>query len=317
MLAGARVLLALSAGLFSPAALAYAGAYALPEQRGRALAVVVGGVSTAVALGAPLGTLIGTGLGWRFTFLAVAGLSAAAWLGIALRLLGQPSGPGISLAERLRTAGQRDVALALLTTLFWGMGGFAVYTYTAPLIESAAGWQGAQVGIVLLAFGIGAVAGTALGGALADRLTPARMQRMVLLALIALSSSLSFTALLLEPSLAAGLILSVIYAAWGVAGWAFHPPQQVRLMSLAPRAVPVALSLNQSAMYLGMAGGGIAGGLALRLGSPAHLGWVGAACHLAALGLLALGMRVVRTSSAAGTPASPPRALPAETPAAS
>lgn len=316
MLAGARVLLALSAGLFSPAALAFAGAYAALEQRGRALAVVVGGVSTAVALGAPLGTLIGTGLGWRFTFLAVAGLAAAAWLGIALRLPGQPSAPGISLGDRLRTAMRRDVALALLTTLFWGMGGFAVYTYTAPLMQSAAGWQGARVGVVLLAFGLGAVAGTALGGALADRVSPARLQRMVLLALIALNGAISLTALLLDPSWAAALALTVIYAAWGVAGWMFHPPQQVRLMNLAPRAVPVALSLNQSAMYLGMAAGGITGGLTLRLGSPAYLGWAGAACQLAALGVLILGLRIARVPSATGTPAPEQRAAPVENPAA-
>ncbi len=44
-----------------------------PEQRGRAISIVIGGMAVAVALGAPLGALIGAMSGWRMTFWLVAG----------------------------------------------------------------------------------------------------------------------------------------------------------------------------------------------------------------------------------------------------
>ena len=51
----ARVLLAFSAGLYVPSANVLASALAPHAQRGRALAIVTGGISAAVALGVPLG----------------------------------------------------------------------------------------------------------------------------------------------------------------------------------------------------------------------------------------------------------------------
>ena len=64
----ARVLLAFSAGLYVPNANALAGALVPRAERGRALAIVTGGISAAVALGVPLGAFIGGRLGWRATF---------------------------------------------------------------------------------------------------------------------------------------------------------------------------------------------------------------------------------------------------------
>ena len=51
----ARIVLAVTAGLYVPTANAVATAIAGPERRGRAIAVVVGGLSVAVALGVPIG----------------------------------------------------------------------------------------------------------------------------------------------------------------------------------------------------------------------------------------------------------------------
>jgi predicted MFS family arabinose efflux permease len=73
-LMAARVLLALSAGLFVPGANALAGAIASPDKRGTALAIVNGGISIAVAFGVPLGALAGHQFGWRMTFAGVAAL---------------------------------------------------------------------------------------------------------------------------------------------------------------------------------------------------------------------------------------------------
>src|ERR1700733_12417513 len=77
-LAGARILLALAAGLYVPGANALASALVAPERRGRALAIVNGGITIAIAVGVPIGAWIGERLGWRMTFVGVAALSALA-----------------------------------------------------------------------------------------------------------------------------------------------------------------------------------------------------------------------------------------------
>ena len=133
-LMAARILLALTAGLYAPAAMALAGTLAVPAQRGRALATVSGGMTVAIVLGVPLGTLLGNALGWRATFGAVALLSLAATAGLALglpRSLGAGTAPP-GLRARIDAARLPGVVPTLLVTLAWGTGTYATLTYLAP-----------------------------------------------------------------------------------------------------------------------------------------------------------------------------------------
>jgi predicted MFS family arabinose efflux permease len=97
VLAFARILLALSAGTFMPASRAYASLTVAPR-RGRALAFIYSGMTTALVLGIPLGTLLAARLDWRATFLAVAVLGAIALVGIVVRLKPAPSPFAISFS---------------------------------------------------------------------------------------------------------------------------------------------------------------------------------------------------------------------------
>ena len=82
----ARVVAALSSALFTPNASAAGASLAPPDERGRALALVFGGLSVATVLGVPIGTLIGGAVGWRATFLFVGALGALAAAGLAALL---------------------------------------------------------------------------------------------------------------------------------------------------------------------------------------------------------------------------------------
>jgi predicted MFS family arabinose efflux permease len=104
-----RLLLALSAASFMPAASGYAAALGGPERRGRALSTVTNGLTLAIIAGVPLGVLVGQGFGWRATFLGVAGLGALSLLGILTRLPRQPPGVTAGLGERLALAKRRDI----------------------------------------------------------------------------------------------------------------------------------------------------------------------------------------------------------------
>ncbi|WP_163317462.1 MFS transporter, partial [Enterobacter hormaechei] len=58
VLMAARIAIGMAAGTFMPAANAVAISLVGPERRGRAIAVVTGGLTLATALGVPIGTLV-------------------------------------------------------------------------------------------------------------------------------------------------------------------------------------------------------------------------------------------------------------------
>ncbi len=74
-------------------------------QRGRALAVVLAGLTAATVFGSPLGTAMAAGTSWRVTLLAVPGLGLVALLGVAALLPPVPTPPPVGLRTRGRLAG--------------------------------------------------------------------------------------------------------------------------------------------------------------------------------------------------------------------
>lgn len=293
-LLSARVLLALAAGLYVPNASALASAIVEPSRRGAALSIVTGGISVAVALGVPLGALIGDRFGWRVNFAAVGTLALIAVVGLLAGLPRDIAGrlPVASLRERLEVARQPAVLLALVSTMLWATGAYAVYTYLALFLARAAGISGSSVSAVLLMWGVAAVIGLRLGGRLTDQIGYLAVIITSLLALALAFLSLSMIALLLPPAAAALPILLAIVL-WGVSAWAFFPAQQARLIGIAGvKVAPVALSLNASFQFLGFSAGAALGSLTLASASPLALGWVGASSVAAALALvLAAGRR--------------------------
>lgn len=282
-LAGARVLLALTAGLYVPNANALASALSPPAYRGRALAIVNGGITVAVALGVPLGAFIGAHLGWRATFISVAGLSALALLVLAYRLPHQiaASAPA-NLKERLAVVAIPGVFPALLTTTIWATGCYVVYTYISPFLIAACGLSPERVGLVLTLLGVSALAGVWLGGHASDRYGIRGTQAAALPALGFAFAGLTVAAIVAAPYALAAVL--PLIALWGLSGWGFFPSQQARLVGAAGHShTPVVLSLNASFMYLGFSLGAALGSLVITLASVAWIGAAGATCILGAL----------------------------------
>src|SRR5580693_1712655 len=168
-LAAARVLLAFAAGLFTPNANALAGALVPAEQRGRAIAIVNGGLTAAIALGVPLGALVGERLGWRMTFVGVGVLSAIAAAGLA-RGLQRGVGASMvsaSLRDRVRAVRNPRVARSLaVTTALWGMSSWAFFPAQQTRFIELVGVTSAPVALSLNAsfMYLGFSLGAALGG---------------------------------------------------------------------------------------------------------------------------------------------------------
>src|SRR5258708_32405526 len=165
-LMGARILLALAAGLYVPNANALAGALVAPGRRGTALAVVSGGTTVAVALGVPLGALVGDRFGWRLTFAGVGVLALVAMFGLLTGLARNVRTriPAPNLRDRIAVARRPAVLIALLVTILWATGAYTVYTYLRAFPAASTGSTGWHVGMVLFMWGIAAAAGLGAGG---------------------------------------------------------------------------------------------------------------------------------------------------------
>jgi MFS transporter, DHA1 family, inner membrane transport protein len=275
----ARVFTALGAGLIGAAAFSTAAVIAPPERQARALATVMGGLSISVALGLPAGTLIGSA-DWRVTLWAVTAIGLIAAAGVAL---GVPavSLPRTSLRARLRPLREPSVLGMLAVTLLALAGTHVLYTYIGPALDGATGGSATALTVVLLAWGLGNVAGNALAGMLSDRYAP---KRVVLAGLVAAALVLAAA-----PLAAGGFGTAVVWAVvWGVFVSIPVVPQQHRLVAHAPDATPVLLGLNNSAIYAGVAVGGALGGILQQAIPVTLLGLAGAALS-AAGALLTLG----------------------------
>jgi predicted MFS family arabinose efflux permease len=284
LLLASRMLMALGAGLCTPTAIGVAVAIASPERQGRAVALVVSGMTVATVVGVPLGSLIGSKFGWRATFALVAVLGAVALAGL---LLGLPRGlprTTASLGQRLAVARHSAVLYALATTMLWAIGGFTVFTYLSVPLHHL-GFDASEISLALLVFGSAAALGNMLGGTLADRFGPVPTAALGLATMATAMILQSPTLKFLSPEHARYVLLLLIFF-WGIAGWAFYPAQVASIIRIDPKASVIALSLNASAMYLGFAVGGAAGGMVLSVLGPTDLGWVGGSSVAAALALL-------------------------------
>ncbi|MGB3339705.1 MAG: MFS transporter [Devosia sp.] len=288
-LMAARILMAFAAGLYTATAQATGVAISSVDHRARAISVIVGGTTMAVAFGAPLGALVAGLVSWRGSYFMVAGFGVIAALSIWVMLPSGLRGAPLTLRQRIAAVALPGVPGALLTTLLNLAGAFTVIIYLAVVTTESIGLPRELVPAVLLAFGIGAAFGNAAGGQLADRVgaRPTVIGAALLngVMLVAISLAAHLPAAIVGPAFFALIVL------WGATGWAFPPAQSSYLLSLSPGNAPLVLSLNASALYLGIAGGSLIGGLVLQYGTPSDLGWIGAllpALSLAGIGLSAM-----------------------------
>ncbi len=150
-----------SAGVYTPGANALAGALVPAERRGFAIAIVNAGLTIAIALGVPLGTVVANALSWRMTFVGVAALSTIALTGLVLGLPKDIGAhlPVATLRERFNVARRTEVLSTLIVTTLWATGAYTMYTYLALFLHATTGIHDAQVSYILFVWGVSAGAG--------------------------------------------------------------------------------------------------------------------------------------------------------------
>jgi predicted MFS family arabinose efflux permease len=276
-----RAIAGVGAGVYLAIGIGASAAVSPLERRGKAIAIIMGGMASGVVLGVPLSLLIAEQLGWQAALWLVTLLGLVAFFGLLLKLPALPAATATTMSQKLAILGDGHVLVILLVSLLAAIASLGMYTFIAPLLADPAYGAVRSVTPYLWIWGIGGVLGSFLIGPLVDRI-----KGPVLTFAIMLILAMSLFVLPLTAALGTWLVMLPI-ALWGAVGWALQVPQNNELI-LARQAQGdgnLAIALNESALYLGSAIGAAAGGFVLLLQMPT---WTLAASAggIAALGAL-------------------------------
>lgn len=249
----ARVITALVTSTFFANAIIIATSHVADNKKASTIAKLAFGMNIAMIIGVPLGAWIGGQYGWRFTFIAIAGLCM---IGLLLMTRFVPSVTGSkakgSVFGELKVLKERSVWLAISLTALGNAGILAVFTFLAPLLTDVTGFQPSIVATLLLIYGVGAAIGNLLGGWLADR--SLGWSQVALLAILA-TSLLFMWIVSLDQHLTAVMIFLI-----GIISFAVIPGMQTRVLLAASKAPTLAIAVNASAYQLAAAFAGWYGG---------------------------------------------------------
>ena len=279
ILLASRILAALSAGLVAPASYALASTLGASRSRGKNLAVLGAGFTSAMVLGVPLGVFLSQYGGWRGSLIFVAVLGAIAavsmfWAGVPES---QSPKAAPALRDQLRVVAKAQTIFALAPFLIWSIANFGLYTFIAEILRRSL--PATVVPLLLLLFGLGAVAGNFMGGVLSDRFGTRKPMIICLTLLICALAGIEFTN---SSLIAAGVNM----IAWAILMAALFTLQQQRTIQVDAAQPNLLLALNNSALYLGAAIGSGAFGAVISTMSFAVISPLSAS--VAALGLGAL-----------------------------
>ncbi|MFK0245836.1 Cmx/CmrA family chloramphenicol efflux MFS transporter [Amycolatopsis azurea] len=268
LLFATRVVSAVACAGFWAVAAATAVALVPVERRGRALAILVGGLTVANIAGVPAGTFLGQHAGWRAAFWAVTAMTVIALIGVFALVPETQNGEDktdVATELRLYRGGRFWLALGVIA-LAQGMI-FATFSYLAPLLTEIAGLPESWVPGVLSLFGLGALIGITAGGRLADARPFATLYGGLGVALLAL--------VLLAISGPATPVAIFAVFLFGVAGFGINPALNVRAFAVAGNAPTLVGASTTAAFNVGNTVGPWLGGESIDagLGYPS-VAWV-------------------------------------------
>lgn len=273
MLLIARVISALSHGVFMSIGSTIAADLVPEDRRASAIALMFSGLTVATITGIPLGTFIGQQFGWRAAFAAIVLIGIIAFIAnlilVPAKLRGGVKTP---VREQVKLVTNGPLLLAFLITALGYGGTFVVFTYLSPLLHEITGFATSSVALILLLYGVAIAIGNVIGGRAANRNPLAALLRMFILQAVVLLI-LTFTAPFKVPAL-------ITIFGMGLLGFMSVSGLQIHVVTLAeryvPKAVDVASAVNISAFNAGIALGAFLGGIVADSLGLIHTAWIGA-----------------------------------------
>lgn len=249
----ARFLAGVSAGLSWGLLGGYARRLVVERLKGRALAIAMVGTPLALSIGVPLGTFLGSSIGWQGAFFSLSVLSALLLATIAWKMPdvpGQAPDQRASVASVLCPPGVRPI---LFTALIWITAQYMLYTYIA--VYTAAIGRSHQIDLLLLVFGLAAIFGIWLASVMVDR-------HLRLHVIGSLTLFMLVTIIFTGPSSAA-LFTFPAMILWGVSFGGAATSIQTAASDAAREGVDIVGAILTTMWNTGIAAGGALGALVI------------------------------------------------------
>lgn len=248
----ARFIAGIGAGIVWSMLAGYARRLVPPHLRGKATAIVFAGTPVALSIGVPIGTFLGSLVGWRAVFMTMSLLTFFLMIWILFKIpdfKGAPKSKRIRLFSVLKI---RGVLPILAVVIFWMVSHNILYTYIAVFLAST-GLE-LSVSTALLVFGILSIGGIWLTGIFID----SYLRSLVLISL----SGFLVTAILFQFFTQQLFLVYIGIVLWGLTfGGAATLIQTALAQAVGETNVDVAMSISATSWNIAIAGGGALGGL--------------------------------------------------------
>jgi predicted MFS family arabinose efflux permease len=231
----------------------------------RALAIFNGGNALATMIAAPLGSYLGSVIGWRGAFFCLVPLAVLAfvwqWISLpALKHHAQTSEP----AGVFRLLRNPAVAVGMAAVGIFFMGQFALYTYVRPFLETVTEVNVSTLSLILLAAGVSGFIGTTAIGAV--------LKGGLYRALIAIPLAMAAIALTLVGAGRNTVAVAILLALWGLLATAAPVAWWTWLARTLPRSAEAGGGLMVAVVQLAKCAVAAARSLAGVRGIPYRLG---------------------------------------------
>lgn len=248
-----RLIMGVSAGVFTVVALSSVAKLVPSERTGSAIGTIVLGVSAAMVLGVPLGVAITNWAGWQIIFALLGAVSLLIML-VMIRLLPQIEGDApVSFKQQFVVLGNLVIVSSLLISFFLSTSHAIMYSYIAPFFKTILYMDTSNISMMMFVLGVFGVIGSRLGGFGVDKWGTAQM--------ISIGLAIHALFLALIPVFSAWIIFGlVLITVWVFSMFMTVPAIQTYFIQQAPQSTNLVLGLNTSILHLGVAiGAGIGG----------------------------------------------------------
>ncbi|MFX3617324.1 MAG: MFS transporter [Sporolactobacillus sp.] len=287
----ARIILGVGTGVFVVNSYSIAAKLAAPGHRAAAMSNVSIGFSASTVFGIPIGVIVTTAFDWKMNFWILGVLSLVA-LYLVFRIIPSTEAETpVPLRQQLALLKNRKIAIALCVSFVMFTSYSAVNTFITPILLAITPMGAQELSIILFILGLASLVGAKSGGILADRIGTARtlVGCMTLQAITLVLVSLIFGSV--------SIVSLLLLLFWTIGVWIFGPTQNFNLLSIAPDASGIMLSLNSSFTQFGFAAGAAVGGITMSSWSTMGITWVGAAAVALGAIIAAVAFDFSRTSS--------------------
>ena len=268
LLLAARFLVGLPHGAFFGIGAVVASRLADPGSEAKSVSVMFAGLTIANIIGVPLGTFIGHNLSWRLSFVVVSVIALITAASIKRWLPVLASQSETKFSDSLKVFKKPELWIIIGISAIGTGGLFAWISYIAPLMTEVAHFGSNMITPIMVVAGLGMAVGNFIGGRLADKFSPLKTTRYLLLSMII---TLILVALLSHFKVAAILLTFIT----GALAFAVIAPMQMLMIGAAKGAEMLASSAMQASANTGNALGAFLGGLpilAYGFTSPEYVG---------------------------------------------